>query len=212
MRTWISPVCQTLTDLLADLSAAASAMSGWEAMAVLLLIAYLVLAIRQNPLCWPAAIAGSGIYVFLMYDAGLYMESVLQIFYIAMALYGWWSWRHGWADNQELPVSNWPLAFHLPVLMLIVLFTGCSGWLLETYSDAVFPYIDSFTTWAAIITTWMVARKILQNWHYWFVIDSISVYLYISRGLYLTALLFCVYLVLILVGYRAWKRSIRLAT
>jgi nicotinamide mononucleotide transporter len=203
----ISPVCLTLTDLIESLAAAAAAMSGWEVAAALLLVAYLLLAIRQNSLCWPAAIAGSAIYVFLMYGAGLYMESALQVFYIAMAVYGWWSWRHGWAENQELAVMNWPLAFHFPVLLLIAVLTCCSGYLLRHYSDAAFPYIDSFTTWAAIITTWMVARKILQNWHYWFVIDAISVYIYSSRGLYLTAMLFCVYLVLIVVGYRAWKNS-----
>jgi len=70
------------------------------------------------------------------------------------------------------------------------------------------PYLDSFTTWGAIVTTWMVARKIIQNWHYWFIIDSVSVYLYISRGLWLTALLFMVYLVLIVIGYRQWRKSL----
>jgi nicotinamide mononucleotide transporter len=82
-----------------------------------------------------------------------------------------------------------------------------SGYLLTGYTDAALPYLDSFTTWGAIITTWMVARKVLQNWHYWFVIDSVSVYLYMSRGLVLTALLFCVYLLLIILGYRAWRQS-----
>jgi nicotinamide mononucleotide transporter len=69
------------------------------------------------------------------------------------------------------------------------------------------PYLDSFTTWGAIVTTWMVARKIIQNWHYWFIIDSVSVYLYTSRGLWLTALLFVLYLVLIVIGYREWRKS-----
>ncbi|MGI9292309.1 MAG: nicotinamide riboside transporter PnuC [Gammaproteobacteria bacterium] len=182
-------------------------MTGWEFAAVLLAIAYLLLAIRQNILCWPAAILSCGIYIFLMFSAGLYMESALQVFYIAMAFYGWWSWRHGWSANHELPVSSWPLAFHVPVLAVIALLTWGSGYLLNNYSDASFPYLDSFTTWSAIVTTWMVARKILQNWHYWFVIDSLSVYLYINRDLYLTALLFCIYLILIIVGYRVWKKS-----
>jgi nicotinamide mononucleotide transporter len=69
------------------------------------------------------------------------------------------------------------------------------------------PYLDSFTTWGAIVTTWMVARKIIQNWHYWFIIDSVSVYLYVSRGLWLTSLLFVLYLVLIVIGYREWRKS-----
>jgi nicotinamide mononucleotide transporter len=79
--------------------------------------------------------------------------------------------------------------------------------LLTHFTEAAMPYLDSFTTWGAIVTTWMVARKILENWIYWFVIDSVSVYLYISRELYLTSGLFLLYLVLIVIGYRAWRRS-----
>ncbi len=182
-------------------------MSGMEMVAVAFAIAYLLLAIRQNVLCWAAAIASSGIYVALMYAAGLYMESVLQFFYIGMAIYGWISWQHGEGVRQELPVTSWPLVFHVLPLSLIAVMTVLSGYLLESYSNAALPYLDSFTSWSAVITTWMVARKVLQNWHYWFVIDSISVYLYISRGLLLTALLFSCYLVLIIFGYRAWCQS-----
>ncbi|MCP4000172.1 MAG: nicotinamide mononucleotide transporter [Gammaproteobacteria bacterium] len=178
-----------------------------EAVAVLLAIAYLLLAIRQNIWCWPAAIAGSGIYVVLMYRAGLYMESALQLFYIAMAVYGWLCWRPGQQQAHSLPVTSWPLAFHALSLGIIAVLTMSSGYLLTSYTSAALPYLDSFTTWGAIVTTWMVARKVLQNWQYWFVIDSVSVYLYSSRGLPLTALLFCVYLVLIIFGYRAWRLS-----
>ena len=90
----------------------------------------------------------------------------------------------------------------------ILLFSLGSGYLLDNFSDAALPYLDSFTTWGAIVTTWMVARKIIQNWHYWFIIDSVSVYLYINRGLVLTALLFVLYLVLIVIGYRQWRKSL----
>jgi nicotinamide mononucleotide transporter len=196
-----------LTELTANIAAAAAAMSGWEIAAVLLLVAYLLLAIRQNILCWPAAIAGSSIYVVLMYQAGLYMESALQFFYIGMAVYGWFCWRHGITRAAGLPVISWPLAFHLLPVCIIAVLTGLSGYLLASYTSAALPYLDSFTTWGAVITTWMVARKVLQNWHYWFVIDSVSVYLYVSRDLLLTALLFCVYLLLIIIGYRAWRQS-----
>ena len=78
-----------------------------------------------------------------------------------------------------------------------------------SHTDAAFPYADSFTTVAAIVTTYMVARKVLENWVYWFVIDSVSVYLYASRGLYLTTLLFLSYLVLIVIGFRTWLREYR---
>lgn len=176
---------------------------------MLLAVAYLLLAIRQNRACWPAAIASASIYIVLMYQAGLYMESALQFFYIGMAVYGWWHWSRGGPRDNELPVTDWPLAFHVLPLLIIVLLSLASGYLLNNFSAAAFPYTDSFTTWGAIVTTWMVARKVLQNWHYWFVIDSVSVYLYTQRHLYLTALLFMVYLLLIVVGYRAWRRSLR---
>lgn len=196
-----------MTEQAAPLAEALKALSAWEVIAVVLALAYLVLAIRQNIACWFAAILSTGIYIVLMYQAGLYMESALQVFYVAMAVYGWHSWQQGEGPENSLPVHSWPLNRHLLPLVLIALLTLASGLALSHYSDAAMPYLDSFTTWGAIVTTWMVARKIIQNWHYWFIIDSVSVYLYLSRGLWLTALLFVLYLVLIVVGYRQWRKS-----
>jgi nicotinamide mononucleotide transporter len=89
--------------------------------------------------------------------------------------------------------------------VLILVFV--SGGLLSEYSDAALPHLDSLTTWGAVVATYMVARKILENWVYWFVIDAVSVGLYLNRGLFLTALLFVGYLVLIVIGYRSWRAS-----
>jgi nicotinamide mononucleotide transporter len=201
----------TVDSFCAQVIEAAKAMSYWEVAAVVLAIAYLVLAIRENIACWIAAIFSTSIYIVLMYRVGLYMESALQLFYIAMAFYGWHSWRKGEDSSHQLRVSSWPLSRHVLPVLLILSATLLSGVVLDTYTDAALPFLDSFTTWGAIVTTWMVARKILQNWHYWFIIDSISVYLYVSRGLYLTALLFMLYLVLIVVGYREWRKSMEAA-
>jgi nicotinamide mononucleotide transporter len=185
-----------------------AAVSPWEALAVLLAVAYLLLAIRQNPWCWPAAILSSGLYIGLMYGARLYMESGLQVFYIAVALYGWRAWRRsGRGSPSGLAVHTWSLRHHASAGLAIAGLTAASGWLLSTYTGAAFPYLDSFTTWGALLATWMVARKVLENWLYWLVIDSVSLGLYLNRGLYLTAGLFAVYLVLIVLGYRTWRRD-----
>ena len=205
--------------------------SPWEITAVVLALAYLVLAIRQSTWCWPAAIASTTIYIFLMYAAGLYMESALQLFYIAIAIYGWRQWTTGGAAvtgtltpggsgfsrdelttegksiRRPLPVTTWPWRYHALAITGILLASAISGALLTHYTNAALPYADSFTTWGAIVTTWMVARKVLENWFYWFVIDSVGVFLYYSRELYLTAGLFVLYLVLVVVGYVAWHRS-----
>ena len=180
-----------------------------EILSVGLAFAYLLLVIRQNIYCWLAAALSATLYLWLMYSAGLYMESVLQVFYIAMAGYGWSQWRGGRFDN-ELQVSDWPAAFHLLPIVSIVVLSILTGRLLADWTDAAAPYIDSFTTWGALWSTWMVAQKIIQNWYYWFVIDSVSIYLFSTRELWWTVGLFVVYLVLILTGYRAWRRELHL--
>jgi nicotinamide mononucleotide transporter len=181
----------------------------WEALAVVLAITYLVLAIRQNIWCWVAAAVSTLIYLFIMFEAKLYMESVLQLFYLAMAAYGWYQWRKRGHNNDSLQVRTWPVSYHLFAIVTVFILVFASGHLLEQYSDAALPHVDSFTTWGAVIATYMVARKILENWVYWFVIDAVSVGLYLNRGLLLTALLFVFYLVLIVLGYRSWRASMQ---
>jgi nicotinamide mononucleotide transporter len=196
--------------LLDSLTAAAQAMSVAEASAVLLAVVYLLLAIRQNSYCWFAAFFSSLLYLWVFFDARLYMESVLQIFYAAMAIFGWQQWRRGGLDGSGVAIVTWSLGQHVFVITGILSVSALVGGIMST-TAAVFPFLDSFTTVAAIVTTYMVARKVLENWAYWFVIDSLSVYLYLSRELYLTAALFCVYLIMIAVGFRLWWRDWRAA-
>ena len=184
-------------------------MSPLEVIAVGFAIAYLLLAIRQNIWCWAAALLSTGLFVVVMYRATLYMESALQFFYIGMAVYGWNTWRAGKTGTGLLPVTTWPVSRHALAIAVILGLSWVSGVLLSRFSSAALPYLDSFTTWGAIVTTWMVARKILENWLYWFVIDGVSVLLYISRELYLTAALFVLYLILIVIGYWTWRRDMR---
>lgn len=179
----------------------------WEVLAVILAIVYLVLAIRQNIWCWAAAAVSTLLYLFIMYKANLYMESVLQLFYLGMALYGWYKWRQPDESGEELKVSTWPLRHHLFAIGSVMLLVFISGELLTRFSDAALPHVDSFTTWGAVVATFMVARKVLENWIYWFVIDAVSVGLYLSRDLVFTAALFVAYLVMIVIGYRSWRAS-----
>ena len=175
-----------------------------EVLAVLSAIIYLILAVKQNIKCWYAAIFSSGLYFFIMYSAGLYMESVLQIFYIAMAFYGWSQWRVSEDNNTKLLVRTWKVSNHVKAILSIIILSIISGYFLEKYTNAALPFIDGLTTWGAIIATYMVAKRLLENWIYWFVIDSISIFLFMSRGLFLTALLFFVYLIIIYFGYKSW--------
>jgi len=174
-----------------------------ETTAAILAIGYLILAIRQNILCWLVQLISSFLYIVIFFQARLYMESALYFFYAAIAVYGWFQWTSGGPHRERLQISIWTPTRHGIVLTLILVFTVLFGMILRR-TDAVFPFLDSFTTIAAVVATYMVANKILENWVYWFVIDSISVYLYQARELHVTSLLFVLYLVLIFIGFRRW--------
>ena len=182
--------------------------SGWlEPAATVLALVYVVLAIRERRACFAAAAISAALYVIIFWRASLLMESALQWVYIGVAFYGWRQW--GQDDSaSSLEVSTKPWRWHAQAIAAIALIAGVSGWLLTRYTHAALPFVDAATTVAALLATWMVARKILENWLYWIVIDLVSIYLYLSRGLELTAGLFAGYVVLAAVGYWQWRKHL----
>ena len=180
----------------------------FEILAAILAIIYLLLALKQDIRCWIAWIISSLMYLFVMLYAGLLMESALQIFYVGMGIYGWMQWDKR-AAQDKLSIRRWNKKQHFYAIGSLLCIVVISGYLISLNSNAVAPYIDSFTTWGAILATFMVAKKVLENWIYWFVIDFVSVFLFLSRELYPTAVLFVIYLVIIVFGYRAWVQAMR---
>jgi nicotinamide mononucleotide transporter len=196
-----------MQDLIVSIGAAWAGTSQLEIVSVLFGLVYVVLAARENIWCWPAAFIGTGTAVFLFWDASLVMESALNVYYLAMAIFGWWQWRAGGDNNSGLLISSLRTRQHLIAISLISVLTLVSGYLLSTRTTAALPYVDSFTTWSAVITTWMVARKILQNWLYWIVIDLVAMWLFSERGLYLYALLFLLYSLIAVIGHLQWSKK-----
>jgi nicotinamide mononucleotide transporter len=111
------------------------------------------------------------------------------------------------ADTNLKPIVQWPLYIHGVIITTICLVIWVSGFLLKKYTEQDFAYLDSFTTWFAVVTTFMVAKKVLENWLYWIVIDSVTVYLYLQKGFVLLALLMLIYTVIAILGYSKWQRS-----
>ena len=195
--------------VLSQLSDQAQAQSVPEIVAVVAALAYLVFAVRQQIVCWLFAAISTAIYVWLFLEAKLYMESLLNFYYLAMAGYGWTVWRSGRQDGNERPVVVWSLNTHLLAIAALGLLSVISGSLLSEFSDAAFPYVDSLTTWFAVWGTFLVARKVLENWWYWLLIDLASIFIYWSRDLQLTALLFGLYVIIIPIGLISWTKSMR---
>ena len=183
-----------------------------EWVAVGLAISYLLLAIRENSWCWPAAFLSTSIYVYLFFAVSLYMESFLNFYYMAMAIYGWFQWqdlsKKTTNESSTTSIVCWTIKRHgilvLTTLVMVLISTG----LLKEYTDQEFALVDSFTTWFAILATYMVTQKVLENWLYWIVIDLVSIYLYLSKGFSLTAILFLCYVILAVSGWFNWKKRL----
>ena len=195
-----------MSELAQSLFSEIGAMTAWESVAVILAIAYLLLAVRENILCWYCALFSTAIYIHLFWNVSLLMESALNVYYLLMAVFGWYQWKYGGRQQSTLKIQRLSAQNNLLIILAVLLATAVSGWLLSQHSDAAWPFVDSFTTWGSVVTTFMVAKKVLENWLYWLVIDSVSIPLYIDRGLYLTAFLFLVYLFIVVAGYLNWRK------
>jgi nicotinamide mononucleotide transporter len=154
-----------------------------------------------------AAFVSSCLYVWVLFSARLYMESVLNAFYAAMAIYGFWQWQHG-KGGAALEVTRWPIARHASALLGVIALSVVSSFFLRRFTPAAWPFVDSMVAWSSVFATFLVARKVYENWHWWLVIDSVSLCLYFTRHLYVTTLLFGLYLILIVIGMREWRRSL----
>ncbi|HEY8537256.1 MAG TPA: nicotinamide riboside transporter PnuC [Steroidobacteraceae bacterium] len=195
-----------------ELIAQVRATSMSEAIAAALGLAYLLFAVRRNLLCWLCAFVSTAIYLAVFARAALYMQSLLQVFYLVMAIVGFIEWRKGRTEESGVLIRVWTARQHAVAALAIAAATVLNGWLLATQTDAAAPYLDSFVTWGSVVTTWMVARRVLENWLYWLVVDGLAVYLYFSQGLLPTTLLFLIYLGIVVRGYLVWRRDWRAQT
>ena len=196
-----------MNEALNSIAAAWSATGNLEIVSVVFGLVYIFLAARENIWCWPAAFIGTGTAIFLFWDASLLMESGLNVYYLLMALFGWWQWQYGSNNKSELAISSWNINSHISAFTLIGVLTIFSGYFLSRNTNAALPFVDSFTTWGAVVTTWMVTRKVLQNWLYWIVINPTAAWLFWVRDLHLYSLLFIAYTLIAIFGYIKWRRS-----
>lgn len=175
---------------------------------MILAIAYILLAIKQSLWCWPAAFFSTLIYSILFFDVSLLMDSALNIYYLIMAVYGWYSWKYGGKlQKEELELNTYGLIKNIKIIIILGFISLGFGYIMENYTNADFAYVDSFTTIFAIFATYMLAKKVLENWIYWIIIDTISIYIYIQKGLNLTAILFVIYTILAFIAYKNWKKE-----
>lgn len=184
-----------------------------EIFGTLLGTTYVFLSIKQNILTWLMGFLTSVLYIYVFFHAKFYADMALQGYYVWISIYGWWLWSKGKTaitGHSVLPVSQLKpkLALLLGVIS-IVLWAGIY-FILKNYTDSPVPFGDAFTTALSIVATWMLARKIIEHWLIWVVVDFISLMLYLYKGLYPTSVLFFIYTGAAIWGYFEWKKEITL--
>jgi nicotinamide mononucleotide transporter len=179
----------------------------FEIVGVLTGILSVWLTTRQKIWCWPVGILSVSAFIVVFFRAKLYAAMGLQVVYVGLLAYGWHAWLHGGEGQVALRVSRVPrrLAFGLAVAAAAA--TGIAGYWLRARTDEALPYLDGFTTSFSLVAQWMQARKYLENWLLWVVVDVVYVGMSLSQGLMLTAGLYAVYIGLALLGFRDWRRS-----
>ncbi len=179
-----------------------------EIIGAVLGVLFLFFEIRQSAWLWPTGILTSLFYIYIFYVAKFYADMGLQVYYVLVSVYGWYYWLKGkGSDEKSLPVVHLSKTLGVNLVWITLLIYASIAYVLVSFTDSPLPYWDAFTTALSITATWMLARKILEQWWLWIVVNVVSLGLYVYKGLYPTVVLFAFYSVLAFVGYRQWRRS-----
>ena len=172
---------------------------------------YVILSIKQNIWCWPVGFITSAWYIYVFFISKFYADMGLQVYYLFVSVYGWYNWMFGARSKKQddLKISKTSLKLAIVLILVTLTLFGVISFILVNYTDSELPYWDSFTTAASFVATWMLAKKIIEHWIIWVIVDFVSLCLYIYKGLYPTVLLFAVYTILAILGYYAWKKELK---
>ena len=178
-----------------------------EIIGTLIGLVYLWLEYRASIYLWIASIIMPAVYLFVYYNAGLYADFGINIYYLLAAVYGWWVWKYGNKEKQgeELPITRMPRGKCKMAAAMYLVFQLLIAWILIRYTDSNVPWCDAFTTALSMVAMWMLARKYLEQWLVWIVVDVVSVALYLYKGLFFTAGLYALYAIIAVYGYWNWK-------
>ena len=179
-----------------------------EVLGVVTSLIYLYFSVRQIIWLWPFGILSSALFIWIFFSSKFYADMGLQVYYLGISIYGWIFWLHG--GNRGSAQARLPVTRISRRLIWILAGTGMALFLgivsiLKFLTDSDVPWGDGFTTAASIIATWMLARKILEHWLVWIVVDIIAALLYFYKGLYPSSVLYLIYSGIAVLGYMQWK-------
>lgn len=187
-------------------------MSMWEIAAALMGVAYILLAAKESQWCWLFAFLSTLVYTALFWEGQLPMQALLNFYYMGMAIYGFWLWHKHGKQVETLSISRWPWLWHVAFIAVGIVVSALVSAYLQKTGQSQSPVLDAYTTVFSVMNTWLIARKVLENWLYWAVIDGAATLLYVQTGYYATAALFVLNTILAIVGFISWVKLYRQQT
>lgn len=164
--------------------------------------------IKENILTWPVGILYTLVSFVIFWRAKLYADLLLNFVYLILNSYGWYYWKYGnKTEEKDLPVTATTPVLSVVLLILSIIGVGLMGLFFSTYTDAALPYWDSITTVLSFTGMWLTAKKKIENWYYWFVVDIVATGVYYYKEIYFYSILYCIYVGLAVAGYVSWRRS-----
>lgn len=185
-----------------------------EILGVIIGFIYLWLEYKASIYLWLTSIIMPAIYLFVYFDAGLYADVAINIYYLIIGVYGWMSWRYGISrkngtEKYDLKISHTSRRQWLRLLIAYIVIHFAISFTLINFTDTDVPWFNGLTSALSIIGMWMLAKKLIEQWFVWFVVDILSAALYFYKGLEPTALLYSVYAIVAILGYKKWNKLLQ---
>ncbi len=163
---------------------------------------YVVLASKESIWCWIFAVISSTLYVVICFNFQLFFESILQLFYVFVAMFGWYNW----GKTKSINIHSIKITEHLKFILFFVLLSLVFGYFSSKISNQFYPYLDAFIFVFSVFSTFLLSKKVLENWIYFIIIDVLATYIFWKRGLILTSILYFLYTFIAIYGYFEWKK------
>lgn len=171
-------------------------------------LVYIALAARENAWCWVWGIISCSLWAYADFARyNLWVDGILQIFYVGMGVWGLYSWKFGTQGEQKVPISTLPARGHAGIFVVGLILTLVLGYVFDKYTPTALPYPDSFVTAFSILATLLTVRKVLENWLYWIIFDTLAMFLFIAREAILVALVMGIYAIISVFGFLNWKKQ-----
>jgi len=182
-------------------------MSALELFAAFLGVINVTLVARRNILNYPVGIVMVALYAKIFFDARLYSDASLQIYFLVIQVYGWWHWSRGVVADGEVKVETLTARQRVLVLAGTIVASLVVGWFMATMTNAAAPWMDATVAGMSVVAQWLLSIRKLENWALWIAVDVIGIGLFTWRGLYPTAVLYVIFLGLAIWGLLSWRKA-----